>query len=147
MLRLIAFAEPDTDYAESLTLPYAERQKSRARVRLDGGGEAGIFLQRGDKLRDGDRLRAEDGSVVLIKAAPEALSVVRTEDALLFARACYHLGNRHVALQIIAGELRYLHDHVLDDMVRGLGLAVSELRAPFEPESGAYHGQGHAHAH
>jgi urease accessory protein len=74
----------------------------------------------------------------LILAAPEQVSVARTDDALLLARACYHLGNRHVALQITPGELRYLADHVLDDMVRGLGLAVTQESAPFEPEAGAY---------
>jgi urease accessory protein len=68
---------------------------------------------------------------------------VRTEDTLQFARACYHLGNRHVALQILPGELRFLTDHVLDSMLEGLGMTVTHEVFPFEPEQGAYHGHGH----
>jgi urease accessory protein len=145
MIRLIAFADREAHHQDTLTLPYGERQKSRARVRLDSGSEAGIFLPRGEPLRGGDRLLAEDDRVILVKAAPESLSVARTDDPLRFARACYHLGNRHVALQIGAGELRYIHDHVLDAMARGLGLNVTEELAPFEPEAGAYHGESHEH--
>lgn len=93
---------------------------------------------------------------VLVVAAPEGLSVAATADPLLLARACYHLGNRNVALQIARGRLAWLHDHVLDAMVAGLGLAVGYEQAPFEPEPGAYPGhgpagegggQGHDHPH
>jgi urease accessory protein len=76
---------------------------------------------------------------VLVKAAPELVSVMRSDDSLQFARACYHLGNRHVPLQILAGELRYLNDHVLDHMLEGLGMSVDHQMLPFEPEAGAYH--------
>jgi urease accessory protein len=76
--------------------------------------------------------------VVEVRGAPERLSVVRSDDALELARAAYHLGNRHVPLQVLRGELRYQHDHVLDDMVRRLGLAVEERDAVFSPEGGAY---------
>jgi urease accessory protein len=98
-------------------------------------------------------LQAEDGSLVRVLAAAEPVSVVRCEDAHLLARACYHLGNRHTPLQILGGELRYQHDHVLDDMLRGLGLTPGFAELPFEPESGAYgehasdHAHGHSHAH
>jgi urease accessory protein len=80
---------------------------------------------------------------VRVQAAPEPLSVVRSADALQLARACYHLGNRHIPLQILGGELRYLADHVLDHMIEGLGLAVEHRSLPFEPEAGAYHGHDH----
>ncbi|WP_026609291.1 urease accessory protein UreE [Methylocaldum szegediense] len=146
MTRLTEFAPPGVESHDTLTLPFEARQKSRLLVRLDSGAEAGVFLPRGTVLRDGDRLLADDGRVVLVRAAAEPVSVVRTADALLFARACYHLGNRHVALQIERGELRYLWDHVLDDMVRGLGLTVEHTLMPFEPERGAYHG-AHHHGH
>ncbi|CAI8915734.1 urease accessory protein UreE [Methylocaldum szegediense] len=146
MTRLTEFAPPGVESHDTLTLPFEARQKSRLLVRLDSGAEAGVFLSRGTVLRDGDRLLADDGRVVLVRAAAEPVSVVRTADALLFARACYHLGNRHVALQIERGELRYLWDHVLDDMVRGLGLTVEHTLMPFEPERGAYHG-AHHHGH
>ena len=95
-------------------------------------------MERGKVLRGGDVLTGPDGLAVLIIAAPEPVSVARTDDGLLLARVCYHLGNRHVALQIEPGEVRFLADHVLDDMVRGLGLVVEQVSAPFEPEAGAY---------
>lgn len=82
-----------------------------------------------------------------VLAAQESVSTVYLNDPLLLARACYHLGNRHVPLQIDSGFIRYQHDHVLDDMVRGLGLEVSIERTTFEPESGAYGRHSHSHAH
>ena len=130
----------------TLTLPFELRQKSRLRTRLDSGEEVGLFLPRGAVLRHGDRLRAADGRVVEVRAAPETVSTARTDDPLRLARAAYHLGNRHVALQLGPGWLRYLHDHVLDGMVRELGLEVICEQAPFEPEVGAY-GGGHHHGH
>jgi len=130
-----------------LRLPFGERSKSRLRAVLDNGEDAGIFLERGSILRGGDLLLTDDGRIVEVKAAEESVSTVHTGDALLMARACYHLGNRHVALEIGAGWLRYQHDHVLDDMLRGFGLAVTVELAPFEPEGGAYVSHAHAHSH
>lgn len=128
-----------------LVLPYEQRCRSRFRTRLADGAEVGVLLARGQILRGGDRLLAEDGRVVEVTAAPESVSTVRARDARLLARVAYHLGNRHVALQVGDGWLRYSHDHVLDDMVRGLGAELLAEQAPFEPEAGAYH-QGHEHA-
>jgi urease accessory protein len=128
---------------DSVALAYDERKRSRLKVTLASGAAAGIFLERGDQLRGGDRLAAEDGSAVVeILAAPEKLIEVCAGDALLFARAAYHLGNRHVPAQLIAdaqgGRLRLQADHVLAEMARGLGCAVAECVAPFQPEPGAY---------
>ncbi|MCB1819093.1 MAG: urease accessory protein UreE [Gammaproteobacteria bacterium] len=130
-----------------LTLPLEKRIRSRQRVTLDNGVEAGVFLARGQVLRDGDLLGDRTGLIVLVRAAAEPVSEVRCDDPLQLARACYHLGNRHVALQIEAGVLRYQHDHLLDDMLRGLGLQPTFAQVPFEPEAGAYGGSAHAHAH
>ncbi|MDX2503961.1 MAG: urease accessory protein UreE [Gammaproteobacteria bacterium] len=137
-----------------LKLPFEQRQKSRLKVTLDDGRPAGLFLERGEVLRGGDCLQAEDDSVIRIEAADETLSLVQSDDPLLLARACYHLGNRHIALQIETQSLSYLHDHVLDDMLKNLGLSVKVIQAPFEPESGAYaaahghhHDNQHNHAH
>lgn len=132
--------------AQCLTLPYERRMISRQRVTLDDGSDAGLFLPRGASLQDGDYVQAESGEVVRIQAAVETVSTLHCADRLLFARACYHLGNRHVPLEISDGRLRYLHDHVLDDMLHGLGLHVVVEQAPFEPEAGAYSG-GHSHSH
>jgi urease accessory protein len=132
------------------TLTLAERRKSRLRIVLDNGEEAALLLPRGSALRDGDRLRADEGgAIVFVRAAGESLSVARTDDPHLLLRAAYHLGNRHVPVQLGAGWLGYEHDHVLDDMVRGLGLTVEDTVAPFEPEPGAFGagGGGHGHSH
>jgi len=130
-----------------LILPFGERSKSRLLALLDNGEEAGLFLERGSVLRHGDLLLADDGRVIEVQAASETVSTVHTADAVMLARASYHLGNRHVALQIGAGWLRYQHDHVLDDMLRGFGLEVQVDEAPFEPEGGAYVAASHSHSH
>ncbi len=147
MIRFTRKAETPPTTAVTLTLTLAQRTRSRIRVVLDDGREAGLFLPRGTALRDGDGLVAEDGLVARVRAAPETLSRVEGEDPWRLARACYHLGNRHVALQIEPGRLSYPHDHVLDDLVRGLGLEVRLVDAPFEPEPGAYGGTEQAHQH
>jgi urease accessory protein len=134
-----------------LCLPFDIRQKSRFTAALADGTEVGVILARGQVLRHGDCLASVCGRVVRIEAAPEPVSTVYCTDATLLARVCYHLGNRHVPLEIGAGFARYRHDHVLDDMVRGLGVEPASEQAPFEPEAGAYggghHHHGHDHAH
>ncbi len=143
MLKLTELAPLDAITDDVVTLPYESRQKSRLLIKTDSGAKIGLFLPRGQVLRKGLILTGPDHYRVRVDAAPESLSVVRTDDALQFARACYHLGNRHVALQILPGELRFLSDHVLDHMLEGLGLIVTHEVLPFEPEQGAYHGHGH----
>ncbi len=148
--RLDSLHSPALRTSAQLVLPFELRQRSRLRARLTSGEEVGLFLERGMVLRGGDLLRAEDGTIVEVVAALETVSTVRESDATRLARAGYHLGNRHVPVQIGAGWLRYGHDHVLDDMVRGLGLTVIVEQAPFEPEAGAYahsHEIRHEHGH
>jgi urease accessory protein len=143
--------EPRTADAR-LVLPFELRSRSRFRAQLVGGEEVGVMLARGQVLRDGDLLLAADGRVVEVVAAAETVSTVHSTQPRLLARAAYHLGNRHVALQIGPDWLRLRHDHVLDQMLEGFGLQVIVEQAPFEPESGAYHAgpdaaghHGHAH--
>ena len=141
---------PGHDAEARLTLPFDQRQKSRFRAALDDGGEVAVHLPRGTVLRGGDSLRAADGTLIAVQAAPEPVSTVRATDPVALARAAYHLGNRHVQLQVGDGWLRYQHDHVLDQLVIALGLPVHFEQAPFEPEGGAYaagHGHAHGHAH
>lgn len=156
MLRLTEIVPGEHDAAGSvagvLTMSFEERRRSRLRARLDDGREAALLLPRGTVLRDGDRLRAEGGEIVAVRAAPQTLSVARTEDGLLLARAAYHLGNRHVPVEVHGGWLAYEHDHVLDGLVAELGLTVETTKAPFEPEAGGYgHSArargGHHHEH
>ena len=139
-------APRDAIAGDSIVLSFDARCKTRLRARLSSGEDCGIFLPRGTILRHGDRIRAADGRVAEVMAAPEALVEARTDDPLLLARAAYHLGNRHVAVDLAPGVLRFPADHVLADMLRGLGLEIAEVMAPFEPESGAYGTQG-GHAH
>jgi len=142
-------AAPST---HSVTLTFEHRRKSRLRTRLDDGTEVALFLARGTVLREGDKLAGDDGTVVVVRAANEVLSTAVTNDPMLLTRAAYHLGNRHVPLQIEEGRLRFEHDHVLEDLARGLGLEVRVERAPFEPEAGSYsgihsHDRDHDHDH
>ena len=132
---------------DTITLSYDQRTRSRLRVTTDSNIEVGLFLPRGTVLNQGDLLRAEDGTIVEVRAAGETVSSASTDTPLLLNRASYHLGNRHVPLQFGPDFVRYLHDHVLDDMVRALGLKVETIQAPFEPEPGAYHRSGPVHDH
>jgi urease accessory protein len=135
---------PDSTRPETARLDFEARSKSRLLLRLDSGAHAALIVARGGVLRDGDCVRTEDGRLVHIIAAEESLLEASSADPLLIARAAYHLGNRHVAVQVMPHGLRFLQDRVLAEMVRGLGLEVSAVLAPFEPEGGAY-GQQHAH--
>jgi urease accessory protein len=111
---------------------------------LDNGDQAALIVERGRALRGGERVTIADGREVEIVSAEESLLEAISSDPVLIAKAAYHLGNRHVAVQLMPDRLRFLTDHVLADMVAGLGLKVNALIAPFEPEGGAY---GHQHAH
>lgn len=145
LIKISAFAE-DVDLVDGvLSLPFEKRQKSRLRAQLESGDEVGLMLPRGTVLRGGDYLLADDGQVIQVKAEAEKTSKVISSDPLLLLRAAYHLGNRHVPLQVANECLRYLQDHVLDEMVRQLGLEVKNELAPFEPEKGAYESHGHNH--
>ncbi|MGO9932679.1 MAG: urease accessory protein UreE [Steroidobacteraceae bacterium] len=125
-------------------LTFDARCKSRLLVRLDNGEQAAMVVERGRLLRGGELVRLEDGRDVEIVAVDESLFAATSGDPLLIAKAAYHLGNRHTAVQFMEGGLRFPADRVLGEMVAGLGLKVTALNAPFEPEGGAY-GQHHAH--
>lgn len=147
MKQLTFKVQKTTPVTTTLTLPWEQRTKSRLRVTLDNGTEAGILLPRGSILRHGDVLTDGSGFIVAIRAATEPVTIVTTDSPLLHARICYHLGNRHVPLQISRNTVRYLHDHILDNMVKALGGNVSSGLLLFEPEPGAYEAHsGHHHA-
>jgi urease accessory protein len=133
--------------ARTLTLSFERRSRSRQRVVLDDGTTALLALPRGTVLRDGYTLGSADGPPVRIQAAAETVSTASHADPATLLRAAYHLGNRHIPVQIGPGWLGYLHDHVLDAMCQGLGLHVEVTERPFEPEHGAYAGAGHLHGH
>ena len=118
-----------------VSLAFEYRQRSRQRARLDSGEEIGMVMPRGEVLRGGDRLLASDGRVFEVVSAPERLLHI---EAPSLARIAWHLGNRHVPVQIGDEFLRIAEDRVLDAMLRGLGASVTRVEAPFEPEGGAY---------
>jgi urease accessory protein len=125
-----------------LELPFESRQKSRLRSKLASGEEVGLMLPRGEILRGGDLVTASDGRVIEIVALPEKLLHIESDS---LAKAAYHLGNRHVPVQVGPDFLRIAEDHVLEEMLRKLGAKVTHVEAPFEPEAGAYSGGHHQH--
>lgn len=136
-------AAADARASDRLLLPFEMRSRSRYRAVLASGAPVGVLLPRGTILRGGDKVRASDGRIVEIVAAPEPLLEARCRGSL-HARAAYHLGNRHVAVEVGEGWLRLSQDHVLETMLRGLGADVVHVTAAFEPEAGAY---AHGHQH
>jgi len=126
----------------TLRLPFEARQRSRLKTRLASGEEVGLMLPRGDILRGGDLVTASDGRVIEVVAEPEKLLHIESKE---LAKIAYHLGNRHVPVQVGEKFLRIAEDHVLEEMVRKLGANVSHVEAAFEPEAGAYAGGHHQH--
>lgn len=153
MLTLREHAAAGASATETLALPFESREKTRLRARLASGEEVALFLPRGTVLRGDDLLAGDDGRVVRVVAAPEPVLEVECHDALEYARCAYHLGNRHTPVQLLGRQedghfnLRIRVDHVLAEMLDGLGAHSSEREAPFEPESGAYGGHSHVGGH
>jgi urease accessory protein len=130
-----------------LCLPFESRQRSRLRTKLESGEEVALALPRGEVLRGGDLVTASDGRVIEVVAEPEKLLHVECGSPVALAKAAYHLGNRHVPVEVGEGYLRIAADHVLEEMLRKQGAQVSAREAPFEPEAGAYSGGDSHHAH
>jgi urease accessory protein len=121
--------------------------RNRRRIVLTGekGTEFLLDFAKPMTLRDGDGLVLDDGSIILVSGAPEALVEICASSALDAVRLAWHLGNRHTDVQVIGDKLRIRRDHVLEDMLRGLNAHLEPLEAPFDPEQGAPHGHGHNH--
>ena len=139
--------------ASTIELDWDVRQKSRFDATDSVGRQLGVFLPRGTLARGGDVLVAEDGSMVKVMAAPQAVLRITAcashGTAFDLTRAAYHLGNRHVPIELKPDHLKIEPDHVLADMLRAMHLIVHEVLEAFEPEGGAYStgGQSHGHAH
>ncbi|MBI2733781.1 MAG: urease accessory protein UreE [Aquabacterium sp.] len=137
--------------AATVELDWDVRQKSRFDATDSQGRVLGVFLPRGTVVRGGDVLVAEDGSMIRVQAAAQAVLVITpcTEHGSAFdlVRAAYHLGNRHVQIELQPDHLKIEPDHVLADMLRAMHLNVKEAQAAFEPEGGAYAAGGHSHGH
>jgi urease accessory protein len=124
---------------DEITLDYDSRHRRRFRLTASSGTEILLHLAETMHIRDGDALVLDEGGVVAVRAAPENLLEVTAPDADALTRLAWHLGNRHLAVQILPGKLRLLDDHVIAAMIPALGGRVRKINAPFDPESGAYH--------
>jgi urease accessory protein len=137
--------------AATVSLDWDVRQKSRFDATDNTGRNFGVFLPRGTLVRGGDVLVLEDGALVRVQAAPqEVLRITACEQhgsPFDLARAAYHLGNRHVPIELQPDHLKIEPDHVLADMLRAMHMTVVQVQEAFEPEGGAYGGHGHSHGH
>lgn len=137
----------------TVTLNHEQRDRGRLRLTSTDGEEVRVFLERGTALQVGEYLKSHCGKIVKVEGAVEPVTEARCDDWHTFARACYHLGNRHVKLQVGDRWLRITPDHVLEEMLELLELTVVHTEAVFVPENGAYfkglggHSHGHDHEH
>ncbi|MBW7950162.1 MAG: urease accessory protein UreE [Pseudorhodoplanes sp.] len=143
---------PNAAAIDRVVLDAAERTRRRIVLTGEEGTQILLDFEKPVTLRDGDGLVLDDGSMVRVCGKPEPLVEIAASSPNALARLAWHLGNRHTDVQIVGERLRIRRDHVLEDMLRGLGAALSFLDAPFDPESGAYaggpiHGHAHGHAH
>ena len=134
--------------ADVVRLDYDKRSRRRIVLMGTGGLAFLLDLAKTPSLRGGDGIRLEDGALVAVEAAPEPLLEIKCADAHKLARVAWHLGNRHLAAEIGERVIHIRDDHVIADMVRGLGAEVRQVQRPFNPEGGAYgHGAVHGHSH
>jgi urease accessory protein len=124
---------------DEIVLDYDRRHRRRLRFQAGSGTEILLDLRETIHIRDGDAMVLEDGGLVAVRAAAEAVLEIRTGDADTLTRIAWHLGNRHLAVQFLPQTLRILEDHVIAQMIPQLGGTVKRILAPFDPESGAYH--------
>src|SRR3954467_9330484 len=127
---------------DSVVLDADDRQRRRSVLTGKNGTIFLLDLPRATMLHDGDGLVLDDGTVVQVAGKPEALIEIRASTPRALARLAWHLGNRHIDMQIVVDALRIRPDHVLEAMLRGLGATVAPIEAPFDPERGAYHPHG-----
>ncbi len=137
----------DTERAvDRVLIDFDRRHRRRIVLPTAAGGSVLVDLAQAARLRDGDGLLLDQGGVVLVQAQPEPLLDIHAHDAAALVRIAWHLGNRHLPVQLLGAHIRIRRDHVIADMVRTLGGHVAEIEAPFDPEAGAYSG-GHSHSH
>ena len=130
---------------DSVSLDHEGRHRRRIALRGEKGLEFLLDLDKATVLNDGDAVKLEDGNLVLIKAAPQTLLEVRAENPLRLLKTAWHIGNRHTPCELTADALYLENDHVLAEMIRGLGCATAIVSRPFQPERGAYDDHGHSH--
>lgn len=138
---------PEAERIDTVTLSFEDRYRRRLRMLGDAGADFLLDLVEPIVLHTGDGLQLEEGGYVEVKAAEEDLVEVRSRDPAAFARLAWHLGNRHLPAAIASDRILIRDDHVIVDMLKGLGAEVRKVRAPFDPEGGAYGQHNHDPAH
>ncbi len=133
--------------ADAVVLDYDDRHRRRFAMTGVRGLAFLLDLEQAVMLRAGDGLALDDGRIVEVVAAPEPLAEIRCKDAVALARVAWHLGNRHLPVELTRRALRIRRDHVIEEMARGLGAEIVAIEAPFNPEGGAYAGPSHGHGH
>jgi urease accessory protein len=136
---------PEAAAVDTVTLPFIDRHRRRIRLVADSGAPFLLDLPRPHHLAEGDGLEFDNGSYVRVRAAAEPVIEIEADGAADLLRIAWHIGNRHLPLQALNGRLRIRADHVIAQMVEGLGGRVTRLQAPFDPEIGAYAGAAHGH--
>ena len=131
--------------ADRVLIDCDHRHRRRIVLRTEGGQDLLLDLPEAARLHDGDGLLLDDGRIVAVVARPEPLAEIHAHDADELVRIAWHLGNRHLPVQLLAGRMRIRADHVIEAMVEGLGGHVKHIAAPFDPEAGAYAGGQHHH--
>jgi urease accessory protein len=137
----------DGSAIDSITLDAHERHRRRIVLSGERGTKFLLDLPQATALHDGDGLVLDDGAMVRIVGRPEPLVEIAAADAHELARLAWHIGNRHIDVEIIGERLRIRRDHVIEEMLRGLGARLLPVDAPFNPEHGAYDYHGHEHSH
>ncbi len=139
--------------ADTITLDHQDRHRRRIALKADGGLDFLLDLDKASVLEDGDAVKLEDGRLVKIVAKPEELIEITAENPLRLMKLAWHLGNRHTPAEVTKEAIYIAPDHVLVEMVRGLGAKAEKVSRPFRPEQGAYHEhgghdhEGHDHGH
>ena len=142
----IAAGEWTGEPADEVLIDHDHRHRRRVMLMTVRGRSVLLDLPSAIRLKDGDALACDDGSLVRIRAKPEALLEIHAHDEGALLRIAWHLGNRHLPVQLLGDRIRIRADHVIADMVEGLGGHAERIDAPFDPEEGAYAG-GHHHRH
>jgi len=137
---------PEDRMVDSVTLAYLDRHRRRIRLVADSGEAFLLDLPRAQHFADGDGLELDTGGYLRVCAAPEPVLEIEAADGASLLRIAWHLGNRHLPLQVVGDRLRIREDHVIAEMVSGLGGRIIHGDAPFDPEFGAYAGSSHHHA-
>jgi urease accessory protein len=138
---------PEEAAVDSVTLTFLDRHRRRIRLVADSGTPFLLDLPRAQHLAEGDGLELDNGGYVRVCAAPEPVIEIAADSATDLLRIAWHLGNRHLPLQVLEDRLRLRADHVIAAMIEGLGGRVAWMQAPFDPEIGAYAGSAHTHEH